>query len=324
MKKHIFKMMAVLVALLLALPAQGQDYLKIYFKDGSTERHLMNLIEQIYTTRYDAEGTYHSSYQMQRIVMADTTYSYYINDIDSVTFKKVDENQIKTDLVNVTRFIQPIFEVCADSVSMSEHIDEISNLEGVEDVWLTASDLIVQIRDWRLIFYHFPHGEPIPDNNNLLAMSAMGQQTLAKSVAHADNFMAPVLNKASKVAILNQQGKDESRSNYIAYFNGMRDMFNSMGFEATCIENEDLPRTFFKDNIYQYDIVYLNTHGSYHPGDKKHWTVTGEEISVDNAPWWWDENDDDNNPFDNYTCSGFRRCGHYRHLGKTHWLSSTK
>ncbi len=300
MKKHTLNMMAVIIALLLGLPAQGQDYLKIYFKDGRTERHLMSLIEQIYTTRYDSEGAYHSTYQMQRIVMADTTYSYYINDIDSVTFKKVDENQIKTDLVNVTEFIQPIFEVCTDSVSMSQHLDEISNLEGVEDVWLTASDLIVHIRDWRLVFYHFPHAEPIPDNNDLLAMSSiMAQQNLAKSVAHADNFMASVPNKASKVAILNQQSKDESRSYYIDCFDGMRDMFNNMGFEATCIESEDLSCGFFKKEMYQYDIIYLNTHGSYHPGDKKHWTVTGEEISVDNAPWWWDQHDDDNNPFDN-------------------------
>jgi hypothetical protein len=58
-----------------ALPVSANDYLKIYFKDGHTERHYMKLVESISASKYDLEGNPHEDYQVQQIVMKDTTYS---------------------------------------------------------------------------------------------------------------------------------------------------------------------------------------------------------------------------------------------------------
>ena len=93
MKTRIFKYIAVVALLFMAIPMQGQNYLKLWFKDGHTERHFMHLVKSISATKYDLEGNLHSDYQMQQIIMEDTTYSYYIADIDSMSFKKVDEEQ---------------------------------------------------------------------------------------------------------------------------------------------------------------------------------------------------------------------------------------
>ena len=87
MKNTILKSIFALVMAFIALPMMGQNYLKIYFKDGHTERHFMHLVNNISMSKYDLEGNLHSDYQLQQIVMPDTTYSYYLADIDSMTFR---------------------------------------------------------------------------------------------------------------------------------------------------------------------------------------------------------------------------------------------
>ena len=56
MKTRFVKAILTLALALLSLPMQSQNYLKIYFKDGHTERHLMSLIDELSTSKYDKEG----------------------------------------------------------------------------------------------------------------------------------------------------------------------------------------------------------------------------------------------------------------------------
>ena len=97
MKYKSFFGLLTAMFMLIVIPMSAQDYLKIYFKDGHTERHFMHLVENISTTKYDLEGNLHSEYQMQQVVMADTTYSYYIADIDSMAFRKFNEEQVRDE-----------------------------------------------------------------------------------------------------------------------------------------------------------------------------------------------------------------------------------
>ena len=53
MKNTILKSVFALIMAFIALPMMGQDYLKIYFKDGHTERHFMHLVNNISTSKYD-------------------------------------------------------------------------------------------------------------------------------------------------------------------------------------------------------------------------------------------------------------------------------
>ena len=73
MKNKILRTLLTAVMTITVLPMVANDYLKIYFKDGHTERHFMHLVESISTTKYDLEGNLHDDYQMQQIVMPDTT-----------------------------------------------------------------------------------------------------------------------------------------------------------------------------------------------------------------------------------------------------------
>ena len=278
MKTRIFKYIAVVALLFMAVPMQGQNYLKLWFKDGRTERHFMHLVKSISATKYDLEGNLHSDYQMQQIIMEDTTYSYYIADIDSMSFKKVDEEQVKADVVAATTAIEPIFEQCSSVEDMEQQLDKIRNLESVEDAYISGSDLFVRIRDWRTISYHF-HNSDSMDNDSFSSLAKK------KSPQHKADIPFNQYN-AVKVAIINQTTRNENpwyahvreRSSYLK-----RDC-DTVGFDAIVIDtngSSDISPTldFFENDIFRYNLIYLVTHGSYDSKNHLHWLTTGEEIS---------------------------------------------
>ena len=146
MKNKILRTLLTAVMTITVLPMVANDYLKIYFKDGHTERHFMHLVESISTTKYDLEGNLHDDYQMQQIVMPDTTYSYYLAEIDSMSFTKVDDEQVLKNATAVANAIEPIFNQCESIEDMEQHLDEIKNIDGVENVFSTGTDIVVQVK----------------------------------------------------------------------------------------------------------------------------------------------------------------------------------
>ena len=69
--------------------------------------------------------------------------------------KGLDEEKILADIKSTITAIEPILEQSSSVEEMATHIDDIKNMESVDSVWTVGSDVIVQIRDWRKIFYHF-------------------------------------------------------------------------------------------------------------------------------------------------------------------------
>lgn len=272
MKHNITKSLLALVISLLALPMQSQDYLKIYFKDGHTERHYMHLVESISATKYDLEGNLHSDYQMQQIVMKDATYSYYLADIDSMSFKKVYEEQVKADVEQVSNTITPIFEQCATIEEMETHIDEMKAMDCVEDVWREGSDIVVQIRDWKKIFYKYP-----------LVSDSDFSQILNSSTRNSENLL-PIKSDGTpmKVGIAFQmvddpRFDDEERALFI-----LSNRFQQLGFDSHYIDVLDFD--FFNKDIFNYDILFLATHGSYSKG--KHYLYTSIKTDLKDDLLW--------------------------------------
>ena len=146
MKTNLLKAICLMALTITSLPILANDYLKIYFKDGHTERHYMKLVESISATKYDLEGNLHSDYQMQQIVMKDTTYSYYIEDIDSMSFTKVYEEQVSSRVESVQSSLEPLFQQCSNLEDLASHINEIKSIDGVEEVHYDGNNLFIQIR----------------------------------------------------------------------------------------------------------------------------------------------------------------------------------
>lgn len=290
MKTRYIKVLLTLLMVWVALPMAADDYLKIYFKDGHTERHYMKLVENITVTKYDLEGNLHSDYQMQQIVMADTTYSYYLADIDSMSFKKVYVEQVKNNVEIVTNIVTPIFEQCSTIEELEEHINDIKNIEGVEDVIRSGTNIIVKVRDW----YDFVFMYPVPaeeDNRSSARKIQFSKvQTTKPQFQQRKQDGTPI-----KVAIACQMINDSRFKKQVNELRALTDNFNAMGFEADFIPSNEAGNfdlDFYRRRMFDYDIVILDTHGCYYNDNntKTHGFLTDEYLgisTVENEIWNW-------------------------------------
>ena len=271
MKNYLLKAVCLVAVAMSSLPITANDYLKIYFKDGHTERHYMKLVESISATKYDLKGTLHSDYQMQQIIMKDTTYSYYIADIDSMSFTKVNEEQLKAEIDNALNTIAPLFQQSPTIEDMETHIDEIKRIKGVEDVWRESLDVVVKFRDWHSLYISY---EPEPDMSNIEIIT-----NSLKRVRQMTRMPVMIDGKPIKVAIVNQMDKDVDRPEAKKYLQSLKEEFELLGFDAQYIpDKETLDLDFYKRRMFDYNVIILSTHGSYIGG--KHGLLTGVRV-----PW---------------------------------------
>jgi hypothetical protein len=281
MKNTILKSVLALLMAFIALPMMGQNYLKIYFKDGHTERHFMHLVNNIAMTKYDLDGYLHSDYQMQQIIMEDTTYSYYIADIDSMTFRKVDEDQILQNFTSALSKIDNILENCDSFNDIYRYSDEISKASGIEKVDVYDNAIVVRVKDWLdIVFFDIPKKKSSTKETYTRHL---------KDIMSKNAQKGPQINQSIHVAIADQNAKTEG-SGYVAStkcLHEIEDEFSKMGYDVEYIPQPGLD--FFRKNIFEYDVIMLTTHGGFIDG--KHWFATGLEIEEYNSSMGWSKDD---------------------------------
>ena len=288
MKNKILRTLLTAVMTITVLPMVANDYLKIYFKDGHTERHFMHLVESISTTKYDLEGNLHDDYQMQQIVMPDTTYSYYLAEIDSMTFRKVDEEQVKKNVEKINNYVIPIFEQCSTVEEMEEHIDEITSVEGVENIIRSGTDIIVKIRDWYDFVFMYPI---VPDVENLY----VARKAKTINIQNSKPLMQQLKKDGTpiKVAIACQMINDTRFKGQVNDLIELTERFKAMGFQAVFVPSEEggnLDTDFYRRRMFEYDIVVLDTHGGYNEDTGWHGFLTDEYLGISTPEitiWNW-------------------------------------
>ncbi len=276
MKKHLFFILFLMALVLNTIPAVANDYLTIHFKDGHTERHFLKLVESISTSKYDMEGKLHDDYQTQRLVISGETYTYPLADIDSISYHKVDIEQVKKNVENIYSTVKPIFDRCPTIEKMAEHLDEIKNIEGVEEVSQSETDIVIRIRDWYDIYFTYPIAQD-SDNRSLTRMfDSDNLKNLTSQIKQTKEDGSQVT-----VAIAFQMGDDEEFAKSKRAMLELRDNFKAMGFDVHFIPDEETGEKFdvdfYERRMFDYDIVILDTHGSYHHG--KHGFYTAEKKS---------------------------------------------
>lgn len=269
MKKNLFYTIFFAAFAISALPMSANDYLKIYFKDGHTERHYMHLVESISTTKYDLEGNLHSDYQMQQIVMPDTTYSYYLADIDSMAFRKVDEEQVKERVESVQSSLEQISQQSSNIEDLASHVDEIKSIDGVEEVYYDGNDLFIQIRDWYVVSIL---RQPIPEN-----IVSSANPLDRKNIKH----LIPTTNDGSpmKVTIGFQMKDDYNFTDGKVAINLLNTKFSIMGYNPNYELGDELDFDFFHKRIFDSNVLLIDTHGGCGIFNKKHYLFTGIESS---------------------------------------------
>ena len=267
MKNTIFKGILALVMAFMALPMMGQDYLKIYFKDGHSERHFMHHVDNISVTKYDLEGNLHNDYQMQQIIMKDTTYSYYLSDIDKMSFNKVDEEQLKKRVASVQSALEPFIQQCSSVEDFASHIEEIKSINGVENVYSEGTDFVIQILDWFEIRFT---NQPMP-NKSLSSLNSLPKKDVKQ--------LMPISKDESPfdVTIGFQMVTDTKWSDEKERIDELCEDFKSMDYQPNLYLGKEMDMDFFYKHIFDSNLLFIDTHGGCGIFNKKHYLYTGIE-----------------------------------------------
>lgn len=291
-----------MVLALLTLPMQSQDYMNIFFKDGSFRKFYMKNITEISPSKVDAEGVSHSDYICQNITTIYDKYIYNLEDVDSITFTKIDDKIAEQSFVTAMPQVFNIIENCESIKDAESNIDKIKSIEGIANAWCYNHKLYVSISEGETISIRFNHDYILSESNTL-------NQTIKTRL---DSYIKPDGNPI-KMVIANQLHRDERLAAWGGYYSTLVQQFKECGIDAYYEPNPNID-FFYKNsdntnrrNFYDYDIVMLDTHGGYdyiaynRPdilgpniafGMKGHSFVTAEDIGKPqktlDEDWWED------------------------------------
>ena len=161
------------------------------------------------------------------------------------------------------------FDKCNSIAELAKYLDDIKSLKYVEDAYCTNLSLFVKIKEFSTIsFSYFPEEDYTTDD-------VFKSFTKGITATRADNnYLLPDFSSA---VVINQQFRDEKMDKSKSAAIEVNKMLNNIGVKSV-INNE--PTTeFFRNDLFDYDIIFLITHGGYDPIEKHHWLVTSEEVA---------------------------------------------
>lgn len=271
MKTKIIKTIAALMLSLLSLPMMGQDFMEVYFKDGIYKKFYLEGLKEWKVSQYDADGVKHADYNYQHIKTNTHDFVFDLEKIDSIVFKKFDEEKAKQDFCETMSIVITALYGRETIEDVEPIIEQIKKAEGVEKVWYENYSLYVRIKNWETISFHFNDfiGEDNEGNNAALNL-------VEQVKSHMPQLMQLENTDGHKpsIVVVNQNHYDTNRSDYIDLFQSLLDDFDKCGFDTEYVDYPTID--FFDGPIYQYDYVLLCTHGGYTNG--QHTFVTGEVL----------------------------------------------
>lgn len=265
MKNKIIKNILALLLFFVAMPMVAQDCMEIHLKDGTIQRFYLEGVKEITTSQYDADGQKHSGYDYQHITTNNDNYVFPLVEIDYVSFSKFYENIVKDDFYSAMSQTLPLLADCETVQDAEYKLNFINQAEGVEKAWTNGNCLYVKIKEWETISFHFSHN----DNNDAYSSSSHIKSYIPKLKRISEQN-----NGNLSIVVANQMHNDIARSGQKNLLMALCNDLSNSGLNA---HYEDKPSwDFFKTKMYDYDIVFLMTHGGYYNG--LHSFITCDEL----------------------------------------------
>ena len=200
-------------------------------------------------------------------------WSSFLDKTDTRTEEEVFEQAAK-NLVSVAKAVDPFFLGSGSASEMSKHLAEIKEIEGVVDAYSTSSCVFVTIKDWGTIGYPF-----YEDDDDVLLKKA-GVEFI-KQISN----QVPVIANSTKA-------KSEERDYSVYILNGThielpytteivdvtKGLYEKCGFKVK-YEDNPIP-SFYRDEIFDYDLIFIIGHGVYDDEADLHWIQTLETFDV--------------------------------------------
>lgn len=255
MKNKILRSLLALSLTLFTLPVVSQDYMNVFFKNGDFRKFYLKNVKEIATSKFDVNGVQHGDYEYQHVTTIYDKYVYALSDVDSITFTKIDEELAEQNFASAMSVVFPIISNCSTIGDAEKNIEQIKHAEGVAEAWCDGHQLYIAIKEGEVFSFHFNHDFSYNSEMEKIVSQIRAKVPQMKSVVKRDGARL-------KAVIANQQHKDENRSENIKdFFEPLKTHFELCNVDVDYIEEPTVE--FFDSQIYEYDIVFLITHGGY-------------------------------------------------------------
>lgn len=193
-------------------------------------------------------------------------------------------NDVNLNLKKACESLQKVDDIymeCSSIEDLQERAEEISQIEEVQDVYFSNTSMFVEVKDFITVSFSFyPELEKTTKDEDLYEQ--MTRQMMTRSQANI-----PVSKLGFEKAVIVDQQLDRKWGKYEDH---IVSFLNKAGIET--IKNTTPTINFYEDEIYEYDIVLIISHGSYDPKKKIHWLNLGNEEFFDRSQYhnlsFWD------------------------------------
>lgn len=270
MKRRLLTLFSLLLTLLLSVPAMAQDYLAVYLNDGTVDRHMLPLMKSSYASKHDKQGIPHADYVTHVIEMkSGAKYTYAVEEIDSITFAKVDVEVVAQATCDAILEATELLDQCQTPDELEQHIEQFFSIPNVEAVERTSENsFMIKITDGKPVGILFTLDE---DND------FEEQAQIIRHITSTVDEQYRNVNSNIRMAIADVQAK-ERPADIAEYYNILVDGFRFLGYDAELIEMPSIK--FFTEDLADYNIVFLKTHGVFNIfGNNLHWHLSGEAVA---------------------------------------------
>ena len=285
MKTHynLLTQIKVRICCVIALIAAAQslyawDYLTVYRNDGEEPLELFLAdVDRMVCSKIGTDSLLYADWQVQEIWAPDTTYRIPLASIDSIRINTVDPEEANRNLVEASKGVSKIFFQTENISELASHLDEIRNMEKVEKAWVNGTSLLVKVKDWGVISFSFPISyETSSEKENAKSV----HKDMKKAAINPSNTHSPLYDDQSlyDICIVNQAYNDENRSNVGRDARQMYLDFISCNLSVHPFNGKEFNLNFLKNDIYNYDIILMATHGVF--DGQHHWIYTGQQFNV--------------------------------------------
>lgn len=257
--------------------------------------------------------------------------NYYIGDNKKIKKEEVTYtiSEIAEDVVNINEYVSPIFSESENIEQLAGHLESIRRMEGVKDAWTTSTSLFILTKAGLTLSWTYTLQESYEDIPETQAaqqsvMQPIARSTATRAISYEEHNSS---HDYQNVCIINQQFNDESRKGYTTIYDKLANDFENNGFgKVKRINGGEADLAFFENDLTDYDIIFLITHGAYDDRGN-HWIATGEEVKnttqakIDSLLKVWNKGKEEAHPADFY---GIGLCNIKEKRGKTTTINYIK
>lgn len=175
-----------------------------------------------------------------------------------------------------------LFKSCKNAEEFGENLDQIRSISGVTDAYICNNAVFIQLVGGGTLSYLYTVSPSFESVN-----SHTGETKDLFDMTRSESYRSSFISKGleGKTACIANQMHEDERFSYIpvSIVPYTKNFFDKSGIQVNAAT---LPsRDFFSSEIFDYDFIFLITHGEYDDRTDTHWLLTSDRLNSAQRLW---------------------------------------